>query len=99
MSSLLKQIQNQPVAIKKAILWVTVAIFGICLFVFWAINFQKKIKELQKGKIFEGIKPPSFDRGIQENYDDIKEEFENLENLIKEAEKTATSTATSVEYK
>ena len=91
MSSLLKRIQNQPVATKKAILLVTVVVFGICLFVFWAINFQKKIKELQKGKIFEEIKPPSFDQGMQEGYGDIKEEFENLENLIKEAEKTATS--------
>ncbi len=86
-----QKIQNQPESTKKIILWITVVIFGIGLLYFWFIGFQRKIEKMQKEGAFNPSISPPFGESLKNNYNSVGEDLNKLEELLKEADKEATS--------
>lgn len=62
----LEKIQNLPERKRKIILWLIIIIIGLALFVFWAKNFQRKLKSFEKEKFKEELQLPSFQEKLKE---------------------------------
>ena len=70
---LLEKVQKLPEKTKKVILWTTVIIIGLFLFIWWAKNLEERIKIFQKETLLEPL-------GGTENKAKIEAKIEELKN-------------------
>jgi len=94
-SVFLKNVQKQPESTRKIILWSAVIIIGLGLFFLWLHITENRLKNFQKGKFFENIGTPNFQKEIKnapamevpatETPQLSEEELKELEKLMEEA--------------
>lgn len=66
----LKKLQNLPESKRKMILWLTIAVIALAMFIFWFKVFQEQVKALQ----FEDIKE-------ELNFPSLKDELKDLPKI------------------
>ena len=60
----LKNVQRQPESTRKIILWSVVIVVGLVLFFLWLHITEVRLKNFQKGKIFQNLGTPNFQEGL-----------------------------------
>ena len=90
--SFIKNLQKLPYQKKKLILYLTLTIVGICLFILWIFISYQKIKHFDKEKFIQQINFPAFQKELEKNREklkippEMKEKLEKLEELQKALE-------------
>lgn len=62
---ILRRLQNLPEPKRKKILWITVIIIGILLFIFYIKNSQQRLRNLRGEEIKEQFRIPEFQEGLK----------------------------------
>ncbi len=87
MKSFFTKLQNLPEQKRKIILWSTIIIIGIILFVFYAKNINQKIKNFPRQEFIEKLKIPSLGKEIKNiSNPELEEKLKELEKNFKQEE-------------
>jgi len=62
---MLQKLQNQPVYIRKIVLWSVVVVVSLGLLIWLVKSFQQRIKSFEGKGFQEGFKIPSFDEELK----------------------------------
>ncbi|PIV12631.1 MAG: hypothetical protein COS47_01555 [Candidatus Nealsonbacteria bacterium CG03_land_8_20_14_0_80_36_12] len=92
--NLLKKIQNLSLTARKIIFWLVIIGLSLGLFSFWVKNFQKKVKTFEKEEFQGQLNLPSLGEELKQ-FEQIKENFEELKKLLEQNEEEPTTTETT----
>ena len=92
----LKKLRGQPENVKKIVLWSTVVLVGLTLFIFWLNSTKARLRNFQKDNILKDIGVPNLKKEIENippiEFPEIKvpelseDELKAFEEAMKEAE-------------
>jgi hypothetical protein len=87
----IKKLQNQPIRVRKTILWSAMIVIGLGLLILWGWSFSKRVKEFKKEEVIEGLNLPALEEELEdlpkleipELPEEQPEELEGIEEEIK----------------
>ncbi len=77
----LKKIQALPEEQRKIILWVGVGIIAIVVLGFWSNLAKKRLESLEDQELFKEVQSSEFDKEKLLPIEEIKQEWEKLQEL------------------
>lgn len=94
---ILRRIQNQPEHIRKIIFWAIIIFLGLVLLFTWIQGLKTRLEEAKERRLFEELKPPKFEEELKSMPRIEIPKFEEIEELLKEAEEQAGEEQTPTE--
>jgi len=79
-----QKIQNQPIRVRKAILWTCVVIVGLIFIIITIKNLKKNLETFNSGGT-QMLKTPNLKEEIDLPKQEISNDFKEIERLLQEA--------------